>query len=85
MPPLGNSTEAGRDAEGETGEVDVFVNGNERRTAARTLAELLVELGYGDQRVATAVDGEFIPVADRPAAQLKDGNQIEIVSPRQGG
>ena len=50
-----------------------------------TLAELLVELGYGDAKVATARNGDFIPLRKRDTIVLTGGDAIEIVSPRQGG
>lgn len=65
--------------------LEVVVNGERARTRARTLAELLVELGYGDARVATARNGDFIPLRKRDTVELSGGDTIEIVSPRQGG
>ena len=34
------------------------VNGEARESSAANLSELLVELGYGDSKVATAVNGD---------------------------
>lgn len=50
-----------------------------------TLAALLVARGYGDVRVATAVNGEFVAATQRKEYRLADGDHVEIVSPRQGG
>ncbi|MGF1651379.1 MAG: sulfur carrier protein ThiS [Hyphomicrobiaceae bacterium] len=61
------------------------VNGADVTVSACVLDALLIELGYGDARVATAVDGVFIPASARAGAKLHDGQQIEIVAPRQGG
>ncbi|MEM7777214.1 MAG: sulfur carrier protein ThiS [Pseudomonadota bacterium] len=63
----------------------VIVNGNEEQTEARTLDGLLRELGYGTAKVATALNGQFVPAAERSNVQLDSGAKIEIVSPRQGG
>jgi sulfur carrier protein len=65
--------------------LEVVVNGEKARIRARTLAELLVELGYGDAKVATARNGDFVPLRKRGAVELTGGDTIEIVSPRQGG
>jgi sulfur carrier protein len=63
----------------------IELNGEPRRTAATTLAELLTEAGYGDARVATARNGAFVPAADRAGERLAAGDRIEVVAPRQGG
>lgn len=61
------------------------INGQPADPAARTLAELVDELGLGDAKVATALNGAFVPARARGEAALTDGDRIEIVSPRQGG
>lgn len=65
--------------------VSVIVNGEATATPARTLAELLDTSGFANARVATALNGEFVPERRRGDALLKDGDRVEIVSPRQGG
>lgn len=65
--------------------LEVVVNGERAVTRSRTLAELLVELGYGDAKVATARNGDFVPFGKRQSIELSKGDTIEIVSPRQGG
>lgn len=67
------------------GTLEVMVNGERARTRSATLAELLVELGYGEAKVATARNGDFVPVSRRGAVALSSGDSIEIVAPRQGG
>ena len=62
-----------------------MVNGETRETEARTLGDLCRELGLADAKIATAVNGEFVPAATRGRAQLADGDAVEVVSPRQGG
>lgn len=63
----------------------VVLNGAHTATAARCLAELITEQGYGGEKVATAVNGTFVPAARRAATVIADGDSIEIVSARQGG
>ena len=65
--------------------LEVVVNGERSHTRSTTLAELLAELGYGDAKVATARNGDFVPVGKRSAVKLSGGDSIEIVAPRQGG
>lgn len=63
----------------------VVVNGEPKTLAAATLATALVELGYGTARVATAVNGAFVPAGRRPDLALASGDKIEIVAAREGG
>ncbi len=63
----------------------LVVNGVEQDVGAETLAAALAALGYADAVVASALNGEFVPARKRAATKLKDGDRIEIVSPRQGG
>ena len=63
----------------------VHVNGKRLDVVAETLAALLRELDYDDHHVATALNQNFVRRADRSQTRLKEGDRIEIVSPRQGG
>lgn len=63
----------------------LIVNGQEQEVQAVTLAALLADLELADAVVATARNGEFIRSRERATTQLKEGDTIEIVSPRQGG
>lgn len=65
--------------------VQVHVNGAVCDVRAGTLGALLLELGYGERRIATAVNGEFVPERARVETRLAPGDHIEIVAPRQGG
>lgn len=65
--------------------IDVILNGDRLTTAAKTVAELLIEAGYGDAKVATALNGDFLPERQRAASELKAGDHVEVVAPRQGG
>ncbi len=62
-----------------------MLNGAAREIAASTLEQALNELGYTDSFVSTAVNGHFIPKAERPEKRLDDGDRIEVVAPMQGG
>jgi sulfur carrier protein len=63
----------------------ILVNGAWRDTGAVNLAAALLELGYGDSVVATALNGEFVPVNSRPGASLAEGDRLEVLAPMQGG
>lgn len=63
----------------------IEVNGEGRAVAGQTLAEALAELGWGAARVATAVNGEFVPKTMRAGLILKDGDRLEVLAPMQGG
>lgn len=69
----------------KTEELSLVVNGQTAVSRAATLAELISELGYGEAKIATARNGEFVPRIARQATRLAPGDKIEIVSPRQGG
>ena len=63
----------------------ISINGVQKSVIAKNLETILKEAGYGDMRVATAVNGDFVPVENRAKFEVKVGDQIEIVAPRQGG
>ena len=63
----------------------IIVNGQPVETQQASLAALLEELGYGKTVVATAVNGDFTPVSRRAETELKDGDQVEVLAPMQGG
>ncbi|OWU66964.1 hypothetical protein ATO2_17140 [Roseovarius sp. 22II1-1F6A] len=63
----------------------IHVNGTAREVSATTLDAALVELGYGEARVATALNEAFVPAAARGAQRLEPGDRLEILAPRQGG
>ena len=63
----------------------ILVNGAPHEVASTTLETVLVELGYTQPRLATALDGDFVPAARRASRALDDGMRLEVVSPMQGG
>jgi sulfur carrier protein len=63
----------------------LIINGEARDLAAPSLDRLLEALELGDTVVATAVNGRFVRLADRPATPLSEGDKIEILAPMQGG
>jgi len=63
----------------------ITVNGDPVEIEAGSVTTLLAQLGYGDAKVATAVNGVFVPAGQRDDTVLGAGDALEIVAPRQGG
>ncbi|MBB1492670.1 MULTISPECIES: sulfur carrier protein ThiS [unclassified Paracoccus (in: a-proteobacteria)] len=61
------------------------INGETKEIEAATVAEALAVLDLGDARVATALNGQFVPADARPGTELSPGDTLEILSPMQGG
>ena len=65
--------------------MNISVNGEIMSVHAKTLGDILDALGYKGQRVATAVNAQFVSSANRNDTKLSEGDMLEIVTPRQGG
>lgn len=65
--------------------IAILVNGERTETGAASLGELLAQLGFEQDQVATALNGDFVPRQARATAQLTANDKVEIVAPRQGG
>ncbi len=64
----------------------VTVNYEPKETAARTLAELLAELGVAHEpAVAAAVDEQVVPRSRWSAQALAEGARILVIRAAQGG
>lgn len=63
----------------------INVNGDQAEIGGATLADALGELGFGEAKVATAVNEAFVAAPDRAATKLSDGDRVEILAPMQGG
>ena len=63
----------------------VTINGEEREIAAMSVAALLGELDYEGTHFAIAVNYDVLPKSRWAETQLKAGDEIEIITPRQGG
>ena len=50
-----------------------------------TVQQLLKTLGYDEQSIAVAIDGAFVARNRYAQLNLTDQQQLEIVSPMQGG
>ncbi len=65
--------------------MNIRVNGIACDVKATDLDALLAELDYADQTVATALNRNFVRKKDRAATRLAEGDEVEILTPRQGG
>ena len=65
--------------------LELTINGEQRMVKAGTLDAALAELGFGTAKVATALNGNFVPAKKREGVELRTGDRIEIVTARQGG
>lgn len=63
----------------------LIINGEQQEVQAGTLAALLSALDYEGDWLATAVNGDLVPRAERAQTTLNDGDRIEILAPKQGG
>ena len=64
---------------------EIIVNGRPVLSEAGTLGALLEEHELLGAKVATALNGHFVPAGRRATTHLNPGDRIEIVSARQGG
>jgi sulfur carrier protein len=63
----------------------VMVNGEPREIAASRVDALLAELDYEGSHFAIALNYDVVPKSRWAETALKAGDEIEIITPRQGG
>jgi sulfur carrier protein len=63
----------------------VTVNGEQREVASLSVDALLAELDYEGTHFAVALNFDVVPKSRWHATELKAGDEIEIITPRQGG
>ena len=63
----------------------VIINGEAREIAATRVDALLGELDYEGTHFAIAVNYDVLPKSRWAETALKAGDEIEIITPRQGG
>lgn len=61
------------------------INGEGAEVRATTLAALLAEMDYPFTQLAIAVNRKVVPKSRWAETALASGDQIEIITPRQGG
>jgi sulfur carrier protein len=65
--------------------MQLIVNGERRDIRSARLDALLSELEYEGTHLAIAVNYDVIPRTKWSETVLKDGDEVEILTPRQGG
>ncbi len=66
--------------------IKIFVNGEEHSVdAEQSLQQLIEASGFGQQRIAAALNGEFIPRHAYADTTINAGDKVDIVSPIAGG
>lgn len=65
--------------------MQVIVNGEPREVNAARVDALLAELDYEGTHFAIALNFDVVPKSQWAETQLKPGDEIEIITPRQGG
>jgi sulfur carrier protein len=63
----------------------VIVNGEAREIASARVDALLSELEYEGTHFAIALNFDVLPRSRWAQTPLKTGDEIEIITPRQGG
>ena len=63
----------------------VIVNGEHREIASDHVDALLSELEYEGTHFAIALNFDVLPRSQWAQTRLKNGDEIEIITPRQGG
>ena len=63
----------------------VIINGEAREVASTRLDALLGELDYEGTHFAIAVNYDVLPKSRWAETAINSGDEIEIITPRQGG
>ena len=63
----------------------VIVNGEAREIVSESVDALLGELDYEGTHFASAVNYDVLPKSRWAETPLQAGDEIEIITPRQGG
>ena len=63
----------------------VIINGEAREIASMSVDALLGELDYEGTHFAVALNFDVLPKSRWAETALKSGDEIEIITPRQGG
>ncbi|MEY9359042.1 sulfur carrier protein [Bradyrhizobium yuanmingense] len=63
----------------------VIVNGEPREVISSSVDALLAELDYEGSHFAIALNYDVVPKSRWAETRLNAGDEIEIITPRQGG
>jgi sulfur carrier protein len=65
--------------------IEITVNGEQKQISQTNLQAFLAEFIHSEASFAVAINQHFIPRSDYAITELKSGDDIEILSPMQGG
>ena len=65
--------------------MQIFCNGERVSVEAEQLAAIVEALGYGDRKVAVAVNETFVAKIDWPCYRVRADDRLDILSAMQGG
>ena len=66
--------------------INISLNNEPKQIAGDTLlSDALIQWGFGEIKIAVAINSEFVPRSTYTSRQLQDGDQIDIVKPVGGG
>ena len=65
--------------------MNLTLNGQQQKTQATTVRQLIVELGFADRAVAVEVNKDLVPKREHERTTLHEGDQVELVTLVGGG
>ncbi|MET0355284.1 MAG: sulfur carrier protein ThiS [Cellvibrio sp.] len=66
--------------------INISLNNEPKQIAAQTLlSDALIQWGFGETKIAVAINGEFVPRSTYNERKLQENDQIDIVKPVGGG
>ena len=67
------------------GVMDIICNGNRVSVDEEVLSEVLRALGFGERRVAVAVNETFVARGEWPSRRVRAGDRLDVLSAVEGG
>ncbi|RYY76104.1 MAG: sulfur carrier protein ThiS [Gammaproteobacteria bacterium] len=66
--------------------ISISLNNEPKQIAENTLlSDALMQWGFGETKIAVAINGEFVPRSTYNERQLCNRDQVDIVKPVGGG
>jgi sulfur carrier protein len=66
--------------------IDISLNNETKTLESKTqLSEALTQWGFGEKKIAVAINGEFVPRSTYEQREILTGDKIDIVTPVGGG
>lgn len=63
----------------------IYVNGVSTLVESNQLQAILEQLGYQNVTIATAINGDFVPLSQRDKTAMQENDKLEVLAPMQGG